>query len=85
MIEHRAGGPGWPRVFGEPTSLKTVVPVLSRRYGPKIPVHTTTEWQRPDDPLSISSSAQLRSVTKITPFEITVLMYWGFHCHAIKN
>ena len=56
---------GWPRGFGEHEPSATV-----RRYQ-----FTRRQWQKPDDPFSaISSSAQLRPVTNITPFEITVLM-----------
>ena len=53
--------------------VKTVgsspIPPLRSEY-----VHTSTEWQKTDRHFRFQVRAQLRSVTKITPFEITVLM-----------
>ena len=53
--------------------MKTVgsspIPPLRSEY-----VHTSTEWKKPDRHFRFQVRAQLRPVTKITPFEITVLM-----------
>ena len=67
QLAHLAGA------VGREGLVKTVgsspIPPLRSEY-----VHTSTEWQKPDRHFRFQVRAQLRSVTKITPFEITVLM-----------
>ena len=67
QLVHRAGA------VGREGLVKTVssspIPPLRSEY-----VHTSTEWQKPDRHFRFQVRAQLRSVTKITPFEIVVLM-----------
>ena len=67
QLAHRAGA------VGREGLVKTVssspIPPLRSEY-----VHTSTEWQKPDRHSRFQVRAQLRSVTKITTFEITLLM-----------
>ena len=67
QLAHRAGADGREGL------VKTVgsspIPPQRSEY-----VHTSTEWQKPDRHFRFQVRAQLRPVTKITPFEITVLM-----------
>ena len=62
QLAHRAGAVGREGLV-KTVSSSPIPPVWSEY------VHTSTEWQKPDGHFRFQVRPQLRSVTKITPFE----------------